>query len=90
MHGLVAWFEVGFTHGHKVLALSTSPKFKSTHWKQVIFYLDKAQPVNAGEVLSGSIAVRPNLVNHRELDIKISYHIDGEEPLNTWQFYRLR
>ena len=31
MHGMVGWFEVGFTHCHKPVTLSTSPKYKSTH-----------------------------------------------------------
>ena len=30
MHGMVGWFEVGFTHCHKPVTLSTSPKYKST------------------------------------------------------------
>ena len=89
MHGLVGWFEVGFTHCHKPVTLSTSPKFKSTHWKQTIFYFDPVIDVEAGQHIEGSIAVRYNPVHHRELDIKISYNI---APSNThgWQFYRLR
>lgn len=90
VHALVGWFEVGFLHCHKPLVLTTSPKQKSTHWKQTIFYLDNAHPVNSGEVLEGSIAVRPNPSHPRELDIKISYNLEGETPLHTWQFYRLR
>ena len=34
--------------------------------------------VNVGDVLEGSIAVRQAKENFRELDIKISYHIDSQ------------
>jgi protein arginine N-methyltransferase 1 len=33
LHGLVSWFEVGFVHCLKPLTLTTSPKFRPTHWK---------------------------------------------------------
>lgn len=88
-HGFVGWFEVGFTHCHKPVTLSTSPKIKSTHWKQTIFYLDPVIQVDVGQVIEGSIAVRYNPIHHRELDIKISYNIDASNT-HDWQFYRLR
>mmetsp|Transcript_14675 Transcript_14675/g.14757 ORF Transcript_14675/g.14757 Transcript_14675/m.14757 type:complete len:208 (+) Transcript_14675:441-1064(+) len=90
LSGLVAWFEVGFCHSHRWITLNTSPKLKSTHWKQTIFYLNESHKVNHNQILSGSISVRPNLVNVRELDIKISYNLDGFSPLRTLQFYQLR
>jgi hypothetical protein len=34
--------------------------------------------VKRGDVIKGSIANRKSLVNFRELDIKISYHIENE------------
>ena len=90
LHGLVGWFEVGFFHCHKPIVLSTSPKFDSTHWKHVIFYMDNPQPVDAGDMVYGTLALRANQDNPRELDVKISYNIDGEEPLRAIQFYRIR
>jgi protein arginine N-methyltransferase 1 len=87
-NAFVGWFEVGFTHCHKPVTLSTSPKFKSTHWKQTIFYLDPVVPVEGGQIIEGSIAVRYNPVHHRELDIKLSYNVKGGKA--DWQFYRLR
>jgi protein arginine N-methyltransferase 1 len=88
-HAFVGWFEVGFTHCHKPVTLSTSPKFTSTHWKQTIFYLDPVIPVDGGQILEGSIAVRYNPVHHRELDIKISYNIKASK-VEGWQYFRLR
>jgi type I protein arginine methyltransferase len=89
MHGLVGWFEVGFTHCHKPVTLSTSPKYKSTHWKHTIFYFDPVIEVEAGHHLEGSIAVRYNPIHPRELDIKISYKIPSTNTAG-WQFFRLR
>jgi len=30
-HGIVAWFDTGFFHGHRQIVLSTSPKNDNTH-----------------------------------------------------------
>jgi hypothetical protein len=45
-------------------------------------------PVEGGQVIEGSIAVRYNPVHHRELDIKLSYNVQGGKA--DWQYYRLR
>lgn len=87
---LVGWFEVGFFHCHRPIVLSTSPRSAETHWKHVVFYIDQPITVNAGDTLEGSIAVRQNTVHKRELDIKLSFHVRGEFPVDTWQYYRLR
>jgi type I protein arginine methyltransferase len=89
MHGFVGWFEVGFTHCHRPVTLSTSPKYKSTHWKQTIFYLDPVVNVEAGQILEGSIAVRYNPLHPRELDIKLSFNVQASNT-HGFQFYRLR
>lgn len=88
-HAFVGWFEVGFTHCHRPVTLSTSPKFPSTHWKQTIFYLDPVIQVDGGQILEGSIAVRYNPLHHRELDIKISYNIKASRT-EGYQYFRLR
>lgn len=89
-HALVGWFEVSFSHCHLPVVLSTSPKNTETHWKNVMFYLDRPWPVNLGEHIEGSIALRMNSVHPRELDIKFSFHVLGEAPMHTTQYYRLR
>lgn len=40
IHGFVTWFDCLFTHGSKIINLSTSPYKKQTHWKQTVFYID--------------------------------------------------
>jgi len=86
--GLLAWFEVNFSCCHKPLILSTSPKFSSTHWKQVIFYMEQSFQAAVGDILHGSIGVRKNLKNSRELDIKLSYKVEGK--MQQVQFYKLQ
>eukprot|EP00357_Protocruzia_adherens_P023006 CAMPEP_0114995660 /NCGR_PEP_ID=MMETSP0216-20121206/13858_1 /TAXON_ID=223996 /ORGANISM="Protocruzia adherens, Strain Boccale" /LENGTH=401 /DNA_ID=CAMNT_0002359737 /DNA_START=112 /DNA_END=1317 /DNA_ORIENTATION=- len=90
VHALVAWFDCKFTHGSKVLNLSTSPNYKSTHWKQTVLYFEGFLIGNAGEEMEGSIAVRKNPGNPRYLDIKLSLHFDGENnKLHKNHFYQL-
>ena len=77
VHGLVAWFDAKFSNLKRPAILTTSPKRKHTHWKQTIFYLKKSLEVKKGDRLTGSIACRKDRINFRELNIKISYHMDG-------------
>ena len=77
VHGLVAWFDTPFSNLTRPVLLSTSPFKKYTHWKQTVFYLEHDLDVRIGDVLYGSIASRKSKTNFRELDIKISYHIDA-------------
>lgn len=50
-----------------------------THWKQTTLYLDEEIPLKKGEILEGSILVKKNQNNPRELDIKTSYHFEHNE-----------
>jgi protein arginine N-methyltransferase 1 len=77
VHGLVGWFDTGFTRLTKPVVLSTSPYRPNTHWKQTVLYLEKDLNVNVGDVLEGSVAIRQSKENFRELDIKISYHMEN-------------
>lgn len=79
VHALVSWFDMIFSACHKPITLSTSPMTKYTHWKQTIFYMTKALTVAAGEELKGTIQVKPNTSNHRNLDITIQYHFDPQK-----------
>lgn len=77
LSGLICWFETPFSKLPNPANLSTSPYLKATHWKQTSFYTEKDISVNKGDVLKGSIAVRKSKSNFRELDVKISYHLQG-------------
>jgi protein arginine N-methyltransferase 1 len=76
VHGLVAWFDTTFSDLQRPVVLSTSPLKKYTHWKQSVFYLEQPLNVRKGDTIYGSIATQQNKVNFRELNIKISYHVD--------------
>jgi len=90
MHAIVAWFDVYFSHSLMPVKLSTSPYFKETHWKQTVFYLNDVLTVKKGDVIKGSIAVKKCPTNPRELDIKLSYHLENNHhKISKTQFYRL-
>jgi protein arginine N-methyltransferase 1 len=75
-HGLVAWWDTDFSGMQRKVTLTTSPYCKPTHWKQTVFYFSKDIDLKRGDILHGSIATRKSLTNFRELDIKISSHVD--------------
>jgi len=64
-------------------------EMKSTHWKQAVFYLDDEIAIKKGEQLKGSILVKKDTKNPRELNIKISYHLNEENrKLDGLQYYK--
>ena len=80
VHAFVVWFDTPFSNLKNPCVLSTSPWAKqSTHWKQSVVYLDKPLRVRAGEEVYGSIAVRQDRTNFRELNIKMSVHLVTEK-----------
>ncbi|GAA94110.1 uncharacterized protein L969DRAFT_16328 [Mixia osmundae IAM 14324] len=79
VHALLAWFDVAFEASHKPISFSTGPHAKYTHWKQTVFYLGDAVTVDEDDVIKGSIDVKPNARNPRDLDIVIDYKAHG-----TW------
>ena len=66
------------------------PQAQETHWKQTVFYLKDVLSMQEGEEVTGSIAVKKNKENPRELDIKISYNFGNDyQDVSETQFYRL-
>eukprot|EP00008_Paramoeba_atlantica_P005296 CAMPEP_0201486908 /NCGR_PEP_ID=MMETSP0151_2-20130828/10938_1 /ASSEMBLY_ACC=CAM_ASM_000257 /TAXON_ID=200890 /ORGANISM="Paramoeba atlantica, Strain 621/1 / CCAP 1560/9" /LENGTH=332 /DNA_ID=CAMNT_0047871775 /DNA_START=137 /DNA_END=1135 /DNA_ORIENTATION=+ len=90
MHAIQAHFDTLFSLHDSVL-LSTSPYGTSTHWKQTVFYLQEPLRVCKGEVLRGTLSCRPNAMNHRDLDIQLSFEFRGRrDSYKVLQDYRLR
>jgi len=83
IHALIAWFDIEFAGGHKPVRFSTGPHTKYTHWKQTVFYLKDVLAVKYGEYISGVLENRPNEKNPRDLDIKISYGLETDDPDRT-------
>lgn len=91
LHALVVWFDVSFEACKPPVVLSTAPGKAHTHWKQTVLYLDEALAGHAGEELCGMAAVRKNKQNPRDLDVKISYQLNGKYgPAPRKQYFRLR
>lgn len=90
-HALVAYFDIQFSHCLKPVSFVTGPHVKPTHWKQTVLYLDRALPMEQGEILEGVLACRPNQKNPRDLDIAVEYKFKGRHSeAKSLLRYRLR
>lgn len=88
---LISWFDCKFENFKNQVTLSTSPYAPYTHWKNVIFYIDRANYVKENDTLVGSIAVRQAKENHREIDVKVSYHFSNLPDTHSQvQLYKVR
>ena len=91
LHAIIGYFGVEFNCGRQKFSISTSPMREYTHWKQTVFYFEGVLPMNCGEEISGSFAIRRNPHNLKNLDIKISYHFNGfKSSFDEIRFYKLR
>lgn len=81
LHAVVTWFDVTFAMCPHPLRFSTAPWAHYTHWKHTVFYLPTPLAVSHGSALSGYFRLRPNLKNHRDLDIDIQYHYAESEAV---------
>lgn len=78
-HALVAYFDMAFTKGHKIIQFSTGPHAKYTHWKQTVFYLLEDLAVNENDEIEGNIKCKPNAINNRDLDIELTLEHNGRQ-----------
>ena len=83
VHALIAWFDIEFGACHKPIRFSTGPHTRYTHWKQTVFYLREVLTVEQGERIEGSLVNRPNEKNKRDLDIRIEYRLNTEDPMRA-------
>jgi len=90
VHAVITWFDSYFTLPKEV-KFSTGPYTSYTHWKQTVFYLSQDLQVKEGDLLYGSFAIRKSKENFRDLDIKISFHIQGHYVSRDFvQLFKLR
>ncbi|KAK5598867.1 Protein arginine N-methyltransferase 8-B, partial [Crenichthys baileyi] len=78
IHALVTYFNIEFTKCHKKTGFSTAPDASYTHWKQTVFYLEDYLTVRRGEEIVGSIAMKPNENNIRDLDFTFELDFKGQ------------
>lgn len=90
-HALVAYFNCEFSKTHTKIKFSTGPKSEYTHWKQTVFYLKAPVTLCKGEKMTGTIDVRRNQKNKRDLDITLESKAVGKhQSCDEKQLYRLR
>uniref|UniRef100_A0A803SSV0 Protein arginine N-methyltransferase domain-containing protein n=1 Tax=Anolis carolinensis TaxID=28377 RepID=A0A803SSV0_ANOCA len=78
IHALVTYFNVEFTKCHKKMGFSTAPDAPYTHWKQTVFYLEDYLTVRRGEEIYGTISMKQNVKNERDLDFSIDLDFKGQ------------
>jgi len=74
----VTYFDIEFTHCHMKTGFSTSPNAPYTHWKQTVFYLNDYITCKKGDEVLGTLRLKPNSRNVRDLDIEIDVDFQGE------------
>jgi protein arginine N-methyltransferase 1 len=91
-HAFLAYFDVEFSKCLKKTGFSTGPHVTRTHWKQVVFYLDEPLICMTKEKITGSISVKRNAGNPRDLDICIEseFKADKARTASQKKNYRLR
>lgn len=80
IHAVIAWFDIDFTACHVPVKFSTGPHTRYTHWKQTVFYLREVLTVDVGETVTGVLASKRNDKKPRDLDIRIDYKLETEDP----------
>uniref|UniRef100_H2MRW5 type I protein arginine methyltransferase n=2 Tax=Oryzias latipes TaxID=8090 RepID=H2MRW5_ORYLA len=91
IHALVTYFNIEFTRCHKRIGFSTSPESPYTHWKQTVFYLEDYLTVKSGEEIFGTISMKPNVKNNRDLDFTVDVDFTGQLCTMTKSLeYRMR
>jgi len=91
IHALVVYFNVEFSKCHTQIRFSTGPRSAYTHWKQTVFYLQDPIVANRAEIFSGTIKVKRNAKNPRDLDIILTHKLTGKQSRpEITRFYRLR
>ncbi|KAH8237982.1 hypothetical protein KR032_010058 [Drosophila birchii] len=83
VHGLLAYFDVGFRKSQRWVSFSTSPSAPWTHWNQTVFYLEAPLPVRAGEAIKGVFGIQPSGESIFDLEFDIYVDFEGKEKSVT-------
>jgi hypothetical protein len=84
VNGLVGWFDVEMTEG---VWFSTSPYEGDTHWHQTVFPLIEVFSSVNGDILKGSINVRPIPDDHRGLQITVMIGSNTGPQSHTLEYF---
>ncbi|XP_017029423.1 protein arginine N-methyltransferase 8 [Drosophila kikkawai] len=83
VHGLLAYFDVGFSKSQRWVSFSTSPSAPWTHWNQTVFYLEAPLPVRSGESIKGVFGIQPSAESIFDLEFDIYVDFEGKEKSVT-------
>ncbi|KAH8244557.1 hypothetical protein KR038_000703, partial [Drosophila bunnanda] len=83
VHGLLAYFDVGFSKSQRWVSFSTSPSAPWTHWNQTVFHLEAPLPVQAGESIKGVFGIQPSAESIFDLEFDIYVDFEGKEKSVT-------
>ncbi|XP_072916072.1 protein arginine N-methyltransferase 1-B-like [Hemitrygon akajei] len=78
IHTLVTYFNIEFARCHKRTEFSTAPDAPYTHWKQTVFYMEDYLTVKRGEEIFGTVDMKPNAKNNRDLDFTVDIEFKGQ------------
>uniref|UniRef100_A0A8C9R821 type I protein arginine methyltransferase n=1 Tax=Scleropages formosus TaxID=113540 RepID=A0A8C9R821_SCLFO len=74
-----------------VFSSFSGPESPYTHWKQTVFYLDDYLTVKTGEEIYGTIHMKPNVKNNRDLDFSVDIDFKGQLcEVSLTSEYRMR
>lgn len=82
LSSFVGYFDTYFELPEPIM-FGTSPKDEPTHWKQVVFFIDKPHKINKGDIVRGVLRCGRSHKSARSLDIelevfdkKYTYYLD--------------
>jgi len=66
-------------------SFTTGPFGKETHWKQgVLMLAERNLDVKAGQQIRGQLTYEKSKENRRELEIEVSWEVDGANQRQSW------
>lgn len=88
IHMLVISFDIDFAvPGTKSVSFSTGCQTAPTHWKQVVLWFDTVHncpKLVGGEVMRGTFRMKRNGVNHRSIDMCVSWETGKCSDDGVW------
>lgn len=95
MSGLAVWWDAAWTcrgrlpSGIAPPSFTTAPAAPPTSWLQLLFSFPRTIPLEAGQQLSGHVAVRPaGLPPGRMLDVDVEVQVKGMTAKVAYQLKR--
>lgn len=85
------FFVVAWNSHYNHNMYNAGPKSRATHWKQTVLYLEDVLTICEGEIITGSMTIAQNKKNPRDVDIKLSYSLNGQHcKISRTQLYKMR